>query len=268
MKKEAKTRQPFKIDLGIILLITGASANITLWIGAFVSSETAGPVGTWIQQWLLPILGGISGLAMAFTVAVGIVYVIAKLNTMKPTIERKARGKKGRIKRMPNIRYYIGWGVIVLLLVISLVLLSPVVYMALSGVATLFLVLGDWAGLWSVVRVLAADLAVGAVALVQGVHLPTSAPAKAPTSTATRTTQSDSQAVRTAKGAKASATTETTAAKELRPCDVPECGIPYKWPQGKGAHYKQYHKDLVIQKGIPARVSLPLQEVKKEGKQS
>lgn len=257
-------KKPFQIDLGIFLLITGALSNITIWIGAFVSTETAGPVGDWVRQWLLPILGGVSGLAMGFTVAVGLVYVIAKLNAMRPTVDRKVAGKKKgtkKIKTMPNRRYVMGWAAIILLLGISPALLAPYVYMTISGTTTLFLVLGDWAGLWSVGRILAADLAMGAVALVQGVHLPSNAPANAPTSTVTSAPQSGSQPVRTAKPA----TKTATSAKEMRPCEIEGCGILYVWPQGKGAHMKAYHKDLVIQKGIPARVSLPInQEVEKK----
>lgn len=272
MTKE--TKKPLQIDLGIFLLITGALSNITIWIGAFVSTETAGPVGEWVRQWLLPILGGASGLAMGFTVAVGLVYVIAKLNTMKSTVERKVAGKKKgvkKIKTMPNRRYEMGWTAIILLLAISPALLAPYVYMTITGATTLFVVLGDWAGLWSVGRILAADLAMGAVALVQGVHLPSNAHASGPAGASNSATQSGSQPVRSAKGATDSGSkqartpkTATESAPEMRQCDVPGCEISYRWPNGKGAHLKQYHKDLVIQKGIPAKVALPInQEVKK-----
>jgi hypothetical protein len=239
-------RKGGRLDLGLFLLATGALSNITIWIGAFVSTETAGPVNDWVRAWFLPILGGLSGLSMGITVAIGLVFVIVKLNEMKPTIERKVRGKDETTSR-PNVRYYTGWGAFVLLLVISPALLSPYVYMTISGSATLFMVLGErWAGLWAVGRIVAADLAMGAVALVYGVHLPSSAPA-------TPVPQSGSQTPPRAKGAKKTA-------KELRKCDVPGCGIAYTWPQGKGAHYKQYHKDLVIHKAIPAKVSLPIED--------
>jgi hypothetical protein len=256
---------PFHFDLGLVLLTTGALSNITIWIGAFVSTETAGPVGVWVEQWLMPILGGISGLAMGFTVAVGLVYVIAKLNAMKPTVERKVAGKKKgtkNLKTMPNRRYVMGWAAIILLLVISPALLAPHVFRIMSGEKTLFDVLGsEWAKVWSVGRVLAADLAMGAVALVQGVHLPSNAPTSAQTGGATGGAQSGSQPARSAKPATVSATT----AKELRPCDVSGCGVPYKWPQGKGAHYRQYHPDLIIKKGIPFKMTLPLEDSKKDG---
>lgn len=48
----------FKLDFGIFLLITGALANITLWIGAFVSTEAAGPISQWVRDIFLPVLGG------------------------------------------------------------------------------------------------------------------------------------------------------------------------------------------------------------------
>jgi ABC-type transport system involved in multi-copper enzyme maturation permease subunit len=44
-------------DLGLFLLITGALANVTIWIGAFVATEEEGPVGAWVREILLPILG-------------------------------------------------------------------------------------------------------------------------------------------------------------------------------------------------------------------
>lgn len=275
MKMKNNSANKWNIDLGIVLLITGALSNITIWIGAFVSTETAGPVGDWVRQWLLPILGGVSGLAMGFTVAVGLVYVIAKLNAMKPTVERKVAGKKKgtkKIKTMPNRRYVMGWAAIILLLGISPALLAPYVYMTISGTTTLFLVLGDWAGLWSVGRILAADLAMGAVALVQGVHLPANAPASGPSGVTTSAAQSGSQPVRSAKGAADSGSktartqkTATESAPEMRQCDVPGCEIAYRWPNGKGGHLKKYHPDLVIQKGIPAKMALPIkQEVDKK----
>jgi len=253
-KKNSETK--WNVDLGIILLITGALANITVWIGAFVATEANGPVGTWVRQWLLPILGGISGLAIGITVAFGLVYVIAKLNKMQPTISRKERGKK-RYKTMPNVRFYGAWAAIILLLIISPALLAPYVYMTISGTETLFLVLGSWAGAWSVARILAADLALGAVAMVQGVHLGAVAAdgrAAHTAKSATGAPESKPQTVRTAKSAKASATTAAEVAKETRVCDVQGCGISYVWPQGKGAHFRKYHKDLIIQKGIPVQM--------------
>lgn len=253
-----KNSAGLRFDLGLFLLTTGALSNITIWIGAFVSTETAGPVGEWVREWFLPILGGVSGLAMGITVAIGLVFVLVKLNEMKPTLERKVRGKD-EIKSRPNLRYYTGWGAILLLLVISPALLSPYVYMTISGTDNLFLVLGErWAGWWSVGRILAADLAMGAVALVYGVQLPATAPATPATESPTSATQSASQKNRSATSAKGSAT-------NLRLCDVDGCGLSYRWPQGKGAHYKRHHADLVVQKGIPAKVSLPIRDEAKKG---
>jgi len=258
-KKNTEKNKPikFRFDLGIFLLITGGLSNITIWIGAFVATEAQGSISVWVRNAFLPILGGISGLAMGITVAASLVYVISKLSEMKPTIERKVRGKD-EVKSTPNIRFYGAWTAIILLLVISPALLAPHVYMTMSGAESLFQVLGSyWTAVWSVGRIIAADLAMSAVALVHGVHLGAVAPVQSvgqTASTAKGATDSKTSATRTAKGAKAAASSEP----EKRQCDVPECSVSYRWPQGKGAHYKQFHKDLVIQKGIPARVSLPL----------
>jgi len=259
----AKTvKKTLSFDLGIFLLVTGALSNVTIWVGAFVATEAQGSVSVWVRNTFLPVLGGISGLAMGITVSAGLVYVIAKLNDMKPTIDRKVRGKD-EYKSTPNIRFYSAWGAIILLLVISPALLAPYVYMTISGAKSLFQVLGEmWAGVWSVGRIVAADLAMGAVALVHGVHLGASAPVGKTTSTAKGATESFAHPTRTPKSAKGIASTATN----VRVCDVDGCEISYRWPHGKGAHYKKHHPDLVIQKGIPARVSLPLKENRKEEK--
>jgi hypothetical protein len=254
MKKQNANR--FHFDFGIFLLITGALSNVTLWVGAFVATEAQGSVSVWVRNAFLPVLGGISGLAMGITVAAGLVYVIAKLNNMKPTNERKVRGKD-EYKSTPNIRFYGAWSAIVMLLVISPALLAPYVYMTISGAGSLFQVLGEmWAGVWSVGRIVAADLAMGAVALVHGVHFGASAPGGQTASTAKGATESLAHPTRTPKSAKGTASTATN----VRLCDVDGCEISYRWPQGKGAHYKKHHPELVIQKGIPAGVSLPLKQ--------
>lgn len=269
MKKQEKKNTPhLAFDLGLLLLLTGGLANVTIWVGAFVSSEAGGPIGTWVHNTLLPILGGISGLAMGITVTGGLVYVLARINRMKPSSERKVRGKK-KYQTIPNVRYYTAWGAIILLLVISPALLAPYVYMTISGAVSLFAVLGaTGAGVWSVGRVLAADLALAAVAMVHGVQLPAlgtattarKTPDHQPHSEPAASTSADS-ATPASKTAPASADIASTPTG-LRQCDVPGCEISYKWPQGKGAHYKAFHKDLVIQKGIPAKVSLPLKAEK------
>ena len=155
------------IDVGLFLLITGSISNIPLWIGVFTSTEARGPVGDWIRASLLPVVGGISGLSMAITVGVGLVYVLGRLGKMQPTLERKVRGKD-EYKSLPNVRFYVASGAIVTLFLISLAILSPYVYQVGSDSSSLFAVLGNWAGLWSVGRVLAADLALAAVAAVHG----------------------------------------------------------------------------------------------------
>lgn len=175
MKKDRssknKSSSKFRFDFGIFLLITGGLSNITIWIGAFVATEAQGAVSAWVRSTFLPVLGGISGLAMGITVAAGLVYVISKLNEMKPAIERKVRGKD-EYKSTPNIRFYGAWTAIILLLIISPALLAPHVYMTMSGAESLFQVLGSyWTAVWSVGRIVAADLAMSAVALVHGVHI-------------------------------------------------------------------------------------------------
>jgi len=250
----------FIFDFGLLLLITGALANITIWIGAFVATESQGPVGAWVHSSLLPVLGGISGLAMGITVTAGLVYVLGRLGRMKPTTEHKMRGKK-KYQTVPNMRFYGAWASIILLLIISPAMLAPYVFMTISGAGSLYAVLGErWAGIWSVGRIIAADLAMSAVALVYGVHFAATGQVARATGTATganRTpkaaSQSDASAkgsARTPKGAVRTASTAT----DMRPCDVPGCGVPYRWPQGKGAHFKKHHPDLVIQKGIPVQM--------------
>lgn len=167
----AKPSEPRKknrsVDVGLLLLITGSISNIPLWIGVFTSTEARGPVGEWIRTALLPVVGGLSGLSMAITVGVGLVYVLGRLGKMQPTLERKVRGKD-EYKSQPNVRFYVASGAIVTLFLISLAILSPYVYQVGSDAESLFKVLGNWAGLWSVGRVLAADLALAAVAAVHG----------------------------------------------------------------------------------------------------
>lgn len=246
-KKKAtnkKARKPVHLDLGIFLLGTGALANITIWIGAFVATESKGFIGEWVRTNLLPVLGGISGLSMGLTVTIGLVFVLAKLAGMKPSIEHKVRGKD-EYKSVPNVRYYGAWAAIGILMIISPVLLAPYIFMTISGAVSLFAVLGDtWARVWSVGRIVAADLALGAIALVQGVHLPSVATSTAQPGTATSASDSNKSASRTPKAKSKSAT-------KMQKCEVKGCGMEYAWPNGKGAHYKKYHPDLVIRKAIP-----------------
>lgn len=261
-----KQKTAFHFDLGLFLLSTGALANITIWIGAFVATEADGPVGAWVRSILLPILGGISGLAMGITVAVGLVYVLARLGKMKPTTEHKVRGKK-RYRVVPNVRYYTAWSAIGLLLIISPALLAPYVFMIISGTSSLYLVLGDWwARIWSVGRVVAADLAMGAVALVHGVQLGALAGAGRPARTPVHSSHSEPGATHSDRNPSDTPKKEPQSATEMRECEVPSCGMSYRWPQGKGAHFKKYHPDLVIQKGIPAKVSLPINDTTKAEK--
>jgi hypothetical protein len=179
MKKDKKSN--FNLDFGTFLLITGALANVPLWIGAFTSAESQSPVTSWINAIALPVLGSLAALAMGFTTAFGLVYVISHLGKMQPTIERKVRGKD-EYKIHANIRFYGAAGAVGLLLAISLVLLSPVALMIVSGKATLYGVLGSqWAGVWAFGRVAAADLALGAIALVHGVQFGATAGATAGT---------------------------------------------------------------------------------------
>jgi len=244
-----------KFDLGLFLLITGALANVTLWIGAFVATEAAGPIGTWVRKVLLPILGSVSGLAMGITATFGLVYVLARLNNLKPTMDLKVKGTKKKYRTVPNPRFYTAWASMVLLLIISPVLLGPYVVMLMTGKESVYAVLGDvWVRPWSVFRVIAADLALGAVALVYGVQLHALTGSARPVRGSKGATQSAPAATQTPEPVAPTPSRPS----DVRPCDVPGCEISYRWPQGKGAHYKRYHRDLVIQKGIPAKVSLPI----------
>lgn len=257
MKKT--TTNTFRFDLGLALLITGAMANLPVWIGAFMASDAQGEISLWVHNVLLPFLAGISAIAMGLTVTGGLVYSIVRLGSMKPTIEHKIRNKD-EYKSIVNVRFYIAWGSVIILIVISPALLAPFVYMMVSGSESLFSVLGDpWSAVWSVGRVLAADLAMGAVALVTGVHLPANAATSAQAGGAMTATESGNGS----KGATQTAKKKLQSAPDMRKCDVNGCGISYRWPNGKGAHFKQYHRDLLIQKGIPVGVSVSSKEVAK-----
>lgn len=168
MKKEIKKHINF--DFGTFLLITGGLANITMWIGAFSSTEAKGPVGEWIAAYLLPILGSVSGLAMGITAVAGLVLVLVRLSAMQPTYERKVRGKD-EYKTLVNYRYWLTAGVLVLLLIASWALLAPFAFAQLSGSNNLYLVMGDsWSRWWAFGRIVAADLVLGGIALVSGSH--------------------------------------------------------------------------------------------------
>lgn len=246
-KMKNKQKKKLQVDFGLVLLVTGALANIPLWVGAFVSTEAGGSVSVWIQEYALPLLGSVSALAMGFTTAFGLVYVISALGRMQPTFERKMRGKD-EYKTHTNYRFYGALLAIVLLLSISMALLSPLALMMVSGKSTLYSVLGSqWAGWWSFGRVAAADLALGAIALVHGVQLGAAPSASVSSVGASGAIQSKGSSIRSAKK-------QARTANEMRECEY-RCGMSYRWPQGKGAHMKKHHPDLVIQKGIPVGVA-------------
>lgn len=241
MKKENKKK--FKMDFGTFLLITGALANVPLWIGAFISTDAQGVVIVWIREMALPVLDSLAAVAMGITVAFGLVYVVVRLSKMKPTLETKVRGKD-EYKSSPNIRFYGAVIALVLLLTISASLLSPIELLKLSSAQTLFDVLGtEWAGWWSLGRVVAADLALGAIALVHGVQFGATDATAAPKPAS----QSKQATTRTPKS-------KSGTASAVRVCEIKDCGLSYKWPNGKGAHYKKHHPDLVVFKTIPASV--------------
>jgi hypothetical protein len=258
MSVKPKNEKKIRIDLGLILLITGALANVTIWIGAFVATEATGPIGTWVREILLPILGGISGLAMGITVTAGLVYVIARLSRLQSTLDRKVLGTKKKYRTVPNPRFYTAWTSVILLLIISPALLAPYVFMVISSADSIYQVLGDtWARAWSVGRILAADLAMGAVAMVYGVQLHAIAGAARPARASRGATKSVASPTESPKPAPEAASTPVSA-DGLRQCDVPGCEILYKWPNGKGGHFRKCHRDLLIQKGIPVGMSQPV----------
>lgn len=75
-------------------------------------------------------------------------------------------------------------------------------------------------------------------------------------------TESGADAPAPAKGANRTPKKSDVRAVEMRVCDL-GCGMSYRWPQGKGAHMKKYHRDLCIVKGTPAASVLPLKEQSK-----
>lgn len=165
-----QTKAKKNIDLGTALLITGALANVTLWIGAFSSTEATGPVSMWIQSVLMPILGSIAGFAMGVTAVSGLVLVLWRLAAMQPTYERKIRGKD-EYKTHINYRYWMTVSVLVMLLIVSWALLSPFEFGRMKGTTSLYEILGEtWSRWWAFGRVLAADLILAGVALVSGSH--------------------------------------------------------------------------------------------------
>jgi hypothetical protein len=257
MEKETKKKNTPSLDFGTFLLITGALANVTLWIGAFVSTEAQGPVSLWIREFAIPVLGGISGLSMGITVAAGLVFVLSHLSKMPASFERKVRGKD-EVKTIINFRFYGAAVAIVLLILISPLLLAPYVYMTIADKASLFEVLGtSWSPAWSVGRILAADLALGAIALVHGVQFGAAAgPARA--------TDGASTAAHSDGGANSTPKKSAKVATDMRACDL-GCGMTFKWPQGKGAHMKKYHPELCVVKGTPAAgIMLPAGSKKSE----
>jgi hypothetical protein len=235
MKKEK--RKPLKFDLGLVLLITGALANITIWIGAFVATEAAGPIGNWVREILLPVLGGVSGLSMGITVTVGLVYVLARLGKLKPSLDRKVKGTKKKYRSVPNLPFYTAWVAVILLLIISPALLAPYVFMVISGSKSIYEVLGDsWARAWSVGRIIAADLAMSAVALVYGVQLPALAgPARTPRSAKTAT-ESDVVVTQTAK--------KSDAVQPIYPRKCDHCAEMIRNSNAVGGHMKKHHPEL------------------------
>lgn len=215
-QNKPKTKPSIKIDPGTFLLVTGALANVTLWIGAFVSTEAQGPVTAWIRDIAIPVLGGVSGVAMGITVSFGLVYVFSALSKMQPTIERKKRNSD-EVKVSTNFRFWFAVGSILMLLIISPALLFPYVLMLISGAKSLYEVLGSqWGWLWSVGRVVAADLALGAIALVHGVHV-------GATAATPQTAASDSQSGASKPAAKGSANknkpAKVTAVAKCRWCE-------------------------------------------------
>ena len=204
-KKAKPSNFKFKIDAGTVLLWTGGAANVTMWIGAFSSTESKGPVGEWINLYFLPILGSLSGLAMGITAVAGLVFVLSRFAGMQPTYERKVRGKD-EMKTYTNYRYWMTLGILVLFFGLSFGLLAPFAFAQLSGATSLYGVLGDmWARWWSVARIVAADLILGGVALVTGSHSGATRSAGEPTSSEPLSGKSGGSANRSAKGSSRSA---------------------------------------------------------------
>lgn len=242
-------------DIGLFLLVTGVAANFPLWIGAFMAGSVESEITQWIHEVFLPPAFGVAGFAMAITVGFGLIYVAVQLTKMQPTSEKKLRGRD-EYKTEVNWRYWIAIGSVIVLLIISAFILGPQAYVDLSKAPSMYAMLGeDLSKVWAALRVLAGDLALIAIGLVRGVHFGSRAPAKGTTRTATSATNSDSGKPRTPKKSVAPAS-------DLRLCEY-GCGIEYKHPNGKGGHMKKHHPELLIIKGTPAQMVLPINQNKK-----
>lgn len=202
---KSKNKNSWTLDLGTVLLWTGAFANVTMWIGAFSSTEAQGPVGDWIRVYFLPALGSLSGLAMGITAVAGLVFVLVRFAAMTPTYERKVRGKD-EYKTHVNYRYWMTVVVLVVLVIVSWALLSPFAFAQLSGAENLYQVMGDqWSRVWSVGRIVAADLVLGGISLVNGAHLGANRSAGEPGASGSLSGTSESLRSSSAKGSGRSA---------------------------------------------------------------
>lgn len=245
-------------DIGLFLLVTGVAANFPLWIGAFMSGSVESNVARWIHEVFLPPAFGVAGFAMAVTVGFGLIYVAVQLTKMQPTIEKKVRGRD-EYKSEVNWRYWIAIGSVITLLIISAFILGPQAYVDLSKAPSMYAMLGEnYSKVWAALRVLAGDLALIAIGLVRGVHFGSSAGAKGANRTATSATNSEGGKPRTPKKS-------VGGAVEIRLCEY-GCGMKYKHPNGKGGHMKKHHPELLIVKGTPAQMVLPINQTEKAEK--
>ena len=139
-----------KINSGAVLISLAAAVNTARWVGVFTVTETA---PAWLTNFLMPVLGILSGLCMGIVMAAGIAFIFHRLGGMQPFTP------KGK----PIIRF---WGAMmagVVILAASVYLLYPWVLAFIPSQLTG--TIGNKTA-WSVASVLAADMLIVALALV------------------------------------------------------------------------------------------------------
>lgn len=206
-----------------ILIISGALANIAIWVQAGEMVERGNALVT------------VSSFALGVLMSFGPVEIIRKWGLMKPTIDRTV---KGEITSRPNPKYFTALAAFILILGSEAFLLAPVLSAMLTGKA-LAEYLGGLVVWWSAGRVLVSAIALGGLAAVIGVHAPKSdepkpeKPEKPP--------KSETPAPQEA---------ESAPKRVMVRCTEPACGMEYAWPNGKGAHYKKHHKPVQVDSSL------------------
>jgi hypothetical protein len=198
-----------------VLIVSGALANIAIWVQAGEMVERGNGLVT------------VSSIALGVLMSFGPVEIIRKWGMMKPTIDRTV---KGEISSRPNPKYYTALTAFMLILASEAVLLAPVLSAMLTGKA-LAAYLGDLVVWWSAGRVLVSAIALGGLAAVIGIHTPKS---------------EEQKPEKPEKPPKSESAKPHAPERKLVRCTEPGCGMEYAWPNGKGAHYKKHHKPVQV----------------------